>query len=103
MPASLAQKYAELRAVAANATADIDTVNEIMIDILQLLHDRFAETTGSQKIAYEQAYSYLDYTVSAHRATKQDTSNQFYLNEVGLQVGRDISSVLSKVSRQQRD
>ncbi|WP_338870502.1 hypothetical protein WBJ53_22940 [Spirosoma sp. SC4-14] len=82
MPSLLLQKYTELKAAAAVAT-DVDAVNELMVDILQLLHQQFTETSGSQKAVYERAYSFLNCTVSAHYSTRQDTSNQYYLSEMG--------------------
>lgn len=93
MPSLLSQKYAELKIAATTAT-DINAVNELMVDILQLLHQEFIETSGSQKAVYERAYSFLNCTVSAHNSTKQDTSNQYYLSEMGQQVGRDIEGAL---------
>ncbi|WP_338877009.1 hypothetical protein WBJ53_15240 [Spirosoma sp. SC4-14] len=95
MRSSLVQKYALLKSVAADS-ADIEVVNQLMIDILRLLHDEFAHTSGKQRAAYERAYSLLDCTLSAHFSTRQDTQNPFYVSEVSYQVGRDIEMVLPR-------
>lgn len=92
MHSSLVQKYALLKAAAS--AADIEVVNQLMVDILRQLHEEFAHTTGRKRAAYEQAYSLLDCTLSAHFSTRQDTQNPFYVNEVSYQVGRDIETVL---------
>lgn len=93
MKTALTQKYAQLKAAAAEPD-NAPMIDKLMIDILQLLHQEFQLGSGRQKEVYEHAYYQLDCTFAAHRSTKQDTSNRLYLSEVGLQVGRDIEVAL---------
>ncbi|GAB3888630.1 hypothetical protein [Spirosoma agri] len=91
-------KYEELKS-AATGTQDLDTINDIVVDILSTLHKQWSSMAGTQKDTYEEAYCLVDNTFSAHQRTKQDTSNSYYLNEIGVQIGRDLYPVLASPAR----
>ena len=91
-------KYEELKS-AATDSQNLDTINDIVVDILSTLHKQWIVMAGTQKDTYEEAYCLVDITVSAHQRTKQDTSNSFYLNEIGVQIGRDLYPVLASPAR----
>ncbi|QIP12744.1 hypothetical protein G8759_08960 [Spirosoma aureum] len=86
-------KYEELKS--ASGSQDLETINEIVVDILSLLHKQWSSMAGTRKDTYEEAYCLVDNTFTAHQTTKQDTTNSYYLNEIGLQIGRDLHPVLA--------
>ncbi|MCK8490912.1 MULTISPECIES: hypothetical protein [Spirosoma] len=90
-------KYEALKA--ASVSQDLGTINDLVVDILSLLHKEWSSVAGIQKDTFEEAYCQVDNTFAAHKKTKQDTSNSSYLNEIGLQIGRDLYPVLSSPTR----
>lgn len=94
---AIRHKYEELKA--ASGSQDIDTINNIVVQILTLLHKQWGSMAGTQKYTYEEAYCLVDHTFMVHRQTKQDTSDSNYLNEIGLQIGRDLQPVLAASAR----